>query len=134
MTTEAKEKHEKRSIEQVEAEDEQAQEETRKEELVDKQEDGGDESAGKQEEQKQEVEPTSKKRKIKSTETAEVKQTARRTTRNSKPKPSSRGPKEIIQFLLSDKALEMLDQLESGEDTDFLFPRDRYVFFVSVYM
>ncbi|KAJ9107274.1 hypothetical protein QFC21_000721 [Naganishia friedmannii] len=114
----------KRSVEQVEAEGEQAETETRNDESVDQQEDR-EGSAAKQEDEAKAVKRASKKRKTQSTESVEVKQTPRRTTRNSKTESSSHEPKEIVHFLLSDKALEMLDQLESGKDSDFHFPRDR---------
>lgn len=114
-------------MEQVAAEEEPVKAETQKDEVNDKQNDKTDESAAKQEEEKQSGHSASKKRKTESTENVTVKQTPKRTTRNSKPKSSSHGPKEIVRFLLSENAIKILDQLESDNKTDFHYPRERYV-------
>lgn len=50
----------------------------------------------------------------------------RRSTRGSKSDASSADPKKIIEFLLSDKPLEMMEKLDLGAE-GFRFPRDRSV-------
>ncbi|KAJ9123426.1 hypothetical protein QFC22_001628 [Naganishia vaughanmartiniae] len=122
MTNKEKGNNTKRSIEQVKPEDEQGQAETQTDDVVDEKQEGVEKEGNK------EVKPASKKRKTESTEKVDVKHTptSRRATRNSKTKTSPHGPKEIVHFLVSDKAIEMLDQLKSGNDTAFHFPRDRH--------
>lgn len=76
------------------------------------------------------AEPAPKKRKAsarpKETTHNPTKATAKRATRSSaKSRSSKHEPKAVIQFLLSDEAISMLDQLETDDSNDFQFPRDR---------
>lgn len=76
------------------------------------------------------AEPASKKAKtkVKPSESKDdtEKSVSKRATRSSAKSASSKHqPKAIIQFLLSDEAIALLDQLETDTTDDFQFPRDR---------
>ncbi|KAJ9100736.1 hypothetical protein QFC19_005475 [Naganishia cerealis] len=114
----------KRSIEQVEAEDGSAKAETRTNEVDEKHENVVEEQRESQAEGHDST-PALKRRKTNTQDSGDGKQGSGRSTRNSKVKPSSHEPKKIVQFLLSDKAIDMLDQLDSENEGDFHFPKDR---------
>lgn len=76
-------------------------------------------------------EPASKKRKTSASNTAGDRPHSKRATRSSAKTGSSHEPKAIIEFLLSDEAFKLLDQLQTVDADGFKFPRDRWAYYVS---
>lgn len=75
-------------------------------------------------------EPATKKRKTTSKTAAKDHPGSRRATRSAaKTASATHESKAIIQFMLSDDAVKLLDQLGTDDADGFQFPRDRYVGF-----
>jgi hypothetical protein len=115
----------KRNIDQVE---QKTNDDTKNEDQkINNGEDGNHQSDGSVPEK---AEPASKKVKTKSkVKESDAKPNSKRATRSSVKTASKHDSKAIIQFLLSDDAITMLDQLETSDNGDFQFPRDRQVAF-----
>jgi hypothetical protein len=111
----------KRNIDQVE---QKSSDETKEEDQrIDNAKDKDHQSDGSVPEK---AEPASKKIKTKSkAKESDAKSNSKRATRSSGKTASKHDSKAIIKFLLSDDAITMLDQLETSDNGDFQFPRDR---------
>ena len=130
--TSPKKQSSKRTIDQVEEkQNEETKNEAKKEE--DKPTAGEPDKDASNHKMNEKEEPVSKKAKTnaKSGESKEnsansAKSGSKRATRSSaKSGTTQHQPKAIIQFLLSDEAITMLDQLETNDADDLQFPRDR---------
>lgn len=110
----------KRTIGKVQKEDENAKPEA--EIAEDKGRDDGDAISSNKEEPTSE--PASKKRKTSDKPAARAAHT-KRATRSSAKTESAQEPKAIIEFLLSDDAFNLLDQLQTAGADGFQYPRGR---------